>query len=126
MKMHYAVSLAVLAGFGVGGVTVQAIHAQATPPAYVINEIEVTDPAGYAKFMEGTTVAVPAAGGRFIARGGRTFVVTGAPPKRITLVQFESYEKAQAFFNSDAYKQLVPIRDKSSNFRAFVVEGVSN
>jgi uncharacterized protein (DUF1330 family) len=52
--------------------------------------------------------------------------VTGAPPKRITLVQFESYEKAQAFFNSDAYKQLVPIRDKSSNFRAFVVEGVSN
>jgi len=86
----------------------------------------VTDPAGYQKYIEGTTNAVPAAGGRFIVRGGRTFVVNGAPPKRIAVIQWESLEKAQAFFDSEAYKQLIPIRDKSSNFRAFVIEGVAN
>jgi uncharacterized protein (DUF1330 family) len=126
MKTYHVVSLAMLAGFGFGGLAVQGLHAQARPPAYTIAEIEVTDTAGYQKYMEGTTPAVPAAGGRFIVRGGRTFVVNGAPPKRIAVIQWESYEKAQAFFDSDAYKQLIPIRDKSSNFRAFVIEGASN
>ena len=35
--------------------------------------------------------------------GGRTFVVNGAPPKRIAVIQWESYEKAKAFFDSEAY-----------------------
>ncbi len=126
MKTHYTVSLAMLAGFGLGGLAVQGLHAQARPPAYTIAEIEVTDPPGYQKYLEGTTIAVPAAGGRFIVRGGKTFVVNGAPPKRIAVIQWDSYEKAQAFHDSEAYKKLVPIRDKSSNFRAFVIEGVSN
>jgi uncharacterized protein (DUF1330 family) len=78
------------------------------------------------KYIEGTSSRVPAAGGRFIVRGGRTFVVNGAPPKRIVVIQWESLEKARAFFESDAYTQLIPIRDKSSNFRAFVIEGVAN
>ena len=126
MKTQYTAALAMLAGFGLGAIAVHGLHAQARPPAYTIAEIEVTDPAGYQKYIEGTTPAVPAAGGRFIARGGKTFVVNGAPPKRIAVIQWESYEKAQAFFDSEAYKKLIPIRDKSSNFRAFVIEGVAN
>ena len=125
MKTHYTVCLAMLVGFGLGGLAVKVLHAQARPPAYTIAEVEVTDPAGYQKYMEGTTPAVPAAGGRFIVRGGKTFVVNGAPPKRIAVIQWDSYEKALAFHNSEAYKQLIPIRDKSSNFRAFVIEGVA-
>jgi len=126
MKTQYTAALAMLAGFGLGAIAVHGLHAQARPPAYTIAEIEVTDPAGYQRYIEGTTPAVPAAGGRFIARGGKTFVVNGAPPKRIAVIQWESYEKAQAFFDSEAYKKLIPIRDKSSNFRAFVIEGVAN
>jgi uncharacterized protein (DUF1330 family) len=76
--------------------------------------------------MEGATVAYQQAGARFIVRGGKTFVVNGAPPKRIAALQWESTEKAQAFFDSEPYKQLIPIRDKSSNFRAFIVEGLAN
>jgi len=126
MKIHYTTALAMLAGFGLGAVAVHGLHAQARPPAYTIAEIEVTDPAGYQKYMEGTTTGIPAAGGRFIVRGGKSFVLNGAPPKRIAVIQWESLEKAQAFFDSEAYKQLIPIRDKSSNFRAFVIEGVAN
>ena len=103
MRTHYAMSLAMLAGFGLGILADQVLHAQARPPAYTIAEIEVTDPAGYQKYIEGTTNAVPAGGGRFIVPGGRTFVVNGAPPKRIAVIQWESYEKAKAFFDSEAY-----------------------
>jgi uncharacterized protein (DUF1330 family) len=126
MNKRLMVIGALLAGFALGAATVECVRAQGKPPAYTIGEIEVTDPATYQKYMEGTSSRVPAAGGRFIVRGGRTFVVNGAPPKRIVVIQWESLEKAQAFFESDAYTQLIPIRDKSSNVRAFVIEGVAN
>jgi uncharacterized protein (DUF1330 family) len=87
--------------------------------------VEVTDPATFQKYAEATGKGIPAAGGRVIARGGKTFVVNGTAPKQIVLIQWDSLEKAQAFFESDAYKQLIPIRDKGSNFRAFVIEGVA-
>ena len=126
MNKRLMVIGALLAGFALGVATVECVRAQGQPPAYTIGEIEVTDPATYQKYLEGTSSRVPAAGGRFIVRGGRTFVVNGAPPKRIVVIQWESLEKAQAFFESDAYTQLIPIRDKSSNVRAFVIEGVAN
>jgi uncharacterized protein (DUF1330 family) len=126
MKTRYTAALAMLAGLGLGAAAVQGLHAQAKPPAYTIIEVEVTDPATYQKYMEGATTVYQQAGGRFIVRGGKTFVVNGTLPKRIAVIQWESLEKAQALFDSDAYKQLIPIRDKSSNFRAFVVEGLAN
>jgi uncharacterized protein (DUF1330 family) len=124
MKKSTAVVLAGLAGFAVGVAVVQGVYAQAKPPAYTIAEIDVTDPATFKKYGEGTGSGIPAAGGRFIVRGGKTFVINGAPPKQIAVIQWEGLEKAQAYFESEAYKQLVPIRDKSSNFRAFVIEGL--
>ena len=41
MKTHYAVPFAMLAGFGLGAVAVQGLHAQAKPPIYYISEIDV-------------------------------------------------------------------------------------
>jgi uncharacterized protein (DUF1330 family) len=32
-------------------------------------------------------------------------------------------EQAQAYRNSAAYKEIVPMRDKSSKYRAFIAEG---
>ena len=77
-------------------------------------------------YQQYIAVGVPPAAGRFIARGGQTYVVNGAPPKRIAIIQWESLETAKAFYESEEYKRVIPIRDKSSNFRAFVIEGVSN
>jgi uncharacterized protein (DUF1330 family) len=67
----------------------------------------------------------PPSDGRFIARGGRTYVVNGEPPKRVAIVQWQSFEKAKAFYESAEYKAVIPIRDKSSKFRAYVIEGVA-
>jgi uncharacterized protein (DUF1330 family) len=125
MKKWGALVGAVLAGFACGAAVIQGVHAQAKPPAYTIAEIEVTDPPTFQKYGEATRTSIPAAGGRVIVRGGKTFVVTGSPPKQIVVIQWESLEKAQAFFESEVYKQVIPIRDKSSNFRAFVIEGVA-
>jgi hypothetical protein len=49
MKTHYTVTLAMLAGFGLGAVAVQGLHAQAKPPVYYIAEIEPTNLDAYMK-----------------------------------------------------------------------------
>jgi Domain of unknown function (DUF1330) len=59
-----------LVGFGLGGLAVKVLHAQARAPGYMIAEIDVIDEAGYKKFVEGTSATVPASGGRYIVRGG--------------------------------------------------------
>ena len=49
MKSRYTTALAMLAGFGLGAVAVQGLHAQAKPTVYYISEIDVTNPEAYAK-----------------------------------------------------------------------------
>ena len=122
MKTNHKVAVGVVAGFGLGVFAVQVLHAQARPPAYTVAEVEVTDPETYKQYI---AVGVPPTDGHFIARGGSIYVVNGAPPKRIAIVQWQSLEKAKAFYEFEAYKRVIPIRDKSSIFRAYVIEGVA-
>jgi uncharacterized protein (DUF1330 family) len=123
MKTQYALGLALISAIAGAGL-VQSLHAQGKPKAYAIAEIQVTDAEKFKPYLEGTSVIVPQAGGRFLARGNKTFVLGGAPPKTVVaVVEWDSYEQAQAFFNSDAYKKLIPAREAGADFRAFVVEG---
>jgi len=42
----------------------------------------------------------------------------------VAIYTFESLEKMQAWRDSAPYKELIAIRDQSSNFRSFAVEGL--
>jgi len=125
MKTHYTVTLAMLAGFGFGAVAVQVLHAQAKPPIYQITEIDVLNQEAYLKdYAPKAQAVIKAAGGKFLAAGGKTTTIEGEPPKsRVVLQQWDSLEKIQAYRNSAAFKDLLPIRDKLAKFRSFVVEG---
>jgi uncharacterized protein (DUF1330 family) len=62
-------------------------------------------------------------GAKYLARGGRTASIKGEPPKRIVLLTFENFEKAQAAFNSSAFQAAVQIGEKYAKFRIYAVEG---
>jgi len=113
-----------LAGATIGVVAVQALHAQAKPPAYFFAEIDVTDMEAYRTYVERNTPIVNDYGGRFLARGGKTTAMDGDPPKRIVIIAWENEDKARAWYTSAAYKEIIPIRDKAAKFRGFIVEGV--
>src|ERR1051325_4812172 len=52
--------------------------------AYVIGEIEVTDPAGYDEYRKGVLATIEKFGGRFAARGGRGEALGGGRgPQRL-------------------------------------------
>jgi uncharacterized protein (DUF1330 family) len=124
MKALYKLSVAVLAGAALGAVAVQGIRAQAKPPVYVVAEIDVTDPTTYQTYVDRNGPLVQSFGGRFLARGGKTEAIAGPPPRQRTAIYtFESMEKMQAWRDSPQHKELIAIRDQSSNFRSFAVEG---
>jgi uncharacterized protein (DUF1330 family) len=126
MKTHYSLTLAMLAGFGLGAVAVQGLHAQAKPPVYQVVEIDALDLETYVKdYVPKAQAAIKAAGGKFLAAGGKTTTIEGEPPKsRVVIQQWDSLEKVQAYRNSTAFRDLLALRDKLAKFRSFVVEGV--
>lgn len=127
MNARFRQALAILIGFSVGAVVVEALHAQGKAPAYVISEIEVTNAEGYAKqYVPLATKALAESGQKRLASGGKTVSLSGAPPaSRIVLSVFESLEKAQAAYTSPAYLEARKIGDQYGKLRIFAVEGVA-
>ena len=70
MKTRYTVAFAMLAGFGLGVVAVQGLHAQAKPPVYYISEIDVTNLDAYTKeYAPIVQASIRQYGGRQLAAG---------------------------------------------------------
>jgi len=116
-----------LAGAALGAAAIQTLHAQAKPVAYTIAEITIKDQDGYTKeFLPAIGKAIQAEGGKYIARGGKTVSQQGSPPaSRVVVVQYESLEKAQEWWNSQATQDAVKIGNKYAEIRDFAVEGVA-
>lgn len=126
MKPTFKLTATALAAAGFVAVALHGIHAQSTPPApaYVVNEIEVTNQDGFATYAKRQGALIEKFGGHFLARGGATETIAGAPTKaRVAIYIFESLAKANAWHNAPEQAELVALRDKSSNFRSYIVEG---
>ena len=92
--------------------------------AYLIGEIDVTDPAGYEDYRKQVLAVVTKYGGRFIVRGGKVDSKEGGwTPKRIVVLEFPSMEQAQKFYHSAEYAPLIKLRQKASRGRIILVEG---
>jgi len=126
VKSNSKVAIALVAGTAIGIATFQGLHAQAKPPAYLVIEVDVTNPDLYKQYLDKNRPLTAQFGGRFIARGGKVDSFAGEPPKRAIIAIFESIEKAEAFRDSAAYKELIPLRDKASKYRAYITEGVAD
>ena len=64
-------------------------------PAYIIVQIEVTDPAGYDDYKKIVPASLAAYGGKFAVRGGACETLEGSwQPKRVVVLEFPSVERA--------------------------------
>jgi uncharacterized protein (DUF1330 family) len=91
-------------------------------PAYIVAEIDVTDPAGYESYKKMAGDSIQRHGGKFLARGGRTVALEGDKPKRIVVIEFPSVEAAEKFYHSPDYQAAVKVRQKASKGRLYIVE----
>jgi uncharacterized protein (DUF1330 family) len=127
MKTNHKLALAVLAGVSIGVAGAKAIHAQQvkTPPAYVIAEVDVTDPTTFQKYAEKVPETLAPFNGHYIVRGGKIQAVEGEAPKRFVVIAFDSAEKARGWEDSPAYAAIKPIRQSSAKSRIFIIEGIA-
>ena len=126
MKTRFVFLVSVLAGVAMGGAGVQALHAQARPPAFVVGEIDVKNAEMLDKeYVPNASKAIRDGGGKYLVGGGKSVSFYGEPPRRIAIMAFDNMQKAEAAFNSGAYKQVKAVGDKYATFRIYAVEGVT-
>jgi uncharacterized protein (DUF1330 family) len=93
-------------------------------PAYVIADVDVTDPERYGDYTERTPALIARHGGRWVVRGGATRVLEGGwNPGRIVVIEFPSVAAALGWFESNDYQEIAAIRREASTARILVVEG---
>ncbi len=127
MKTQYTVALSLLVGVAVGAAAIQGLHAQAKPPAYVVAEIELSNPEAFVKEFAplAQKALATGAGYKAMARGNKTVSIEGAAPKsRIVINHFDNMDEALKAYNSQAYKDARKIGDKYAKFKIYATEGV--
>jgi uncharacterized protein (DUF1330 family) len=93
-------------------------------PAYLISTIEITDPLGYEEYKKLVAPVLAKYGGKFVVRGGSIEYKEGDwRPKRIVVAQFESMDRARAFYDSPEYAPAKQIRQRTSVGSVLFVEG---
>ena len=93
--------------------------------AYVLVEVDIENPDGYAEYLPLAHESVAKYGGRFLVRGGKTEVLEGEWMPRIVVLEFDSLEAAHAWYYSDDYQAASAIRHQHSRARMIAVEGVA-
>jgi uncharacterized protein (DUF1330 family) len=97
---------------------------RAAMPVYMIIEIEIRDEKLYAEYVERVREVVVKHGGRYLVRGGQVTPLSGNwNPERIIIIEFETIEHLRRCFGSEEYRELAPLREKSTLGRSIVVEG---
>ena len=93
--------------------------------AYVLVEIDVTDPEAYAQYREMAPAIVAAFGGKYLTRGGATETVEGTwQPKRLVILEFPSMEKLRAFYDAPEYAEAKALRQRSTRSSMVFCEGI--
>jgi len=93
--------------------------------AYVIVDIEVTNPEAYEEYRKQVPALVAKYGGKYLVRGGEMEKVEGDwSPIRLVVLEFESMERVKEFYYSDDYQPLKKIRLAATISNMVMVDGV--
>ena len=92
--------------------------------AYIIARVEVRDWDRYRDYMKHTPRVVARYGGRFIVRGAEIHTLEGPPEtRRVVVIEFPSLEQARAFYASEEYGAVKPLREGAGEGQFMAVDG---
>ncbi len=93
--------------------------------AYIILDVDITDPALYEEYKKLTPDSLKAFDGNFVVRGGSTETLEGVwNPGRFVILEFPSKEKAKAWWSSELYAPAKSIRQQAAKTNMILVEGL--
>lgn len=93
--------------------------------AYIVVQVDVTDPQVFAEYRAMVPATLEPFNGRFLVRGGACETLEGEwSPKRLVVIEFPSMVEAQAWHDSEAYREPKALRQASAHTEMILVEGV--
>ena len=94
-------------------------------PAYAIGhfrKIEMGPP--IVDYLERIDASLRPFGGRFLVHGAKPAVKEGDWPGNIVIIEFPDRAKAEAWYNSPAYRAILPLRTENTEGDVILVDGV--
>ncbi|HEX3454450.1 MAG TPA: DUF1330 domain-containing protein [Gaiellaceae bacterium] len=93
--------------------------------AYVLVDVDVTDPDRYDEYRPLAGAAVEQYGGRYIVRGGMSDVLEGdRVPGRLVVIEFPDADAARRWYDSPEYRHARDVRAGAAVGSFIVVDGV--
>jgi uncharacterized protein (DUF1330 family) len=128
MKVRINTVLALMTGVLVGGVGFGALQAQPKAPAayWVTETLEMINQPAFMQAIAAVPPTMRPFGGRYIVLGGKIAADEGPPPQRITIIAFDSLDKAQQWLNDPASVAARAEAKKHAKTRSYTVEGQAN
>lgn len=93
--------------------------------AYLVAHLDVHDAGTFERYRERVAPLVDRFGGRYRIRGGRIAVLEGEwRVARLVVIEFQSRDAAQLFYDSPEYRELIPLRQEAARGAVAIVDGV--
>jgi uncharacterized protein (DUF1330 family) len=97
----------------------------AVPSAYLIAEVQVTDPDGWKQYLAALPATLAPFHEKTLARSPAVALDASTPPSgAVAILAFNSMDDLKAWWNSPAYQAIIPLREKSAKTRVYAVQGL--
>ncbi len=91
---------------------------------YLVAQIQINDPTAYEAYREAVPAIIASFGGRYLIRGGEVDMKEGSSAaRRMVVIEFPSTGKAQEFYHSPEYQEILPIRLAAATGTLAIIEG---
>lgn len=92
-------------------------------PAYIIVDIEITDPETYEEYKKLAPSSISNYEGKYLVRGAKVEVLEGSwTPGRFVILEFENAMRAKEWWSSEEYATAKKMRQSSSRTNMILVE----
>jgi len=93
--------------------------------AYMVSDVNIINAERYEEYRLAVRTAVEKYGGRYIVRAGSSKVLEGTwNPARMVIVEFESMQAAERFFDSPEFIAARALRQNAAMVNMILTEGL--
>lgn len=93
--------------------------------AYLLAQVQINDRDGFRDYTHAFAPTLAPFGGKVLAADDNAQSVEGTwPAGRVVIIEFDTVDTAQAWYQSDAYQQISSIRRANSDATMVVVGGI--
>jgi uncharacterized protein (DUF1330 family) len=88
----------------------------------ILREVKMGPP--IVEYLERIDATLAPYDGHFIVHGGQPEMLEGTSPGTMIVIEFPDRATAEAWYKSEAYQEILPLRTENSDSTIFIIDGV--